>query len=72
MGYKKVYLDIQEEEAIERIKTAREKEGRPKAAYNAILKEGLALVLAQELTLMDQGEPEANENSHRRRRRRGA
>jgi hypothetical protein len=75
MGYRKVYLTIEEEEDIESIKNAREKEGREGAAYNAILKEGLAMVMDKELTLRVQGRTEvvseANEKSQTVRSRRG-
>lgn len=56
MGYRKVYLTIEEEEDIERIRDRRRAEGRGAYAYNAILKEGLAMVTAQELTRGPMGE----------------
>lgn len=72
MGYRKVYLTIDEEEDIERIKSMRENDGRPGAAYNAILKEGLAMVLGQELTLRSKAvASEVSDSSRRVRRRRG-
>jgi hypothetical protein len=78
MGYRKVYLTQEEEEDIDRVKATREKEGRLGAAYNAILKEGLAMVVGKELGRTAQGDEqlplEANVStvSARRRRRRGA
>lgn len=87
MGYRKVYLDMQEEEDIAMVKAWREKEGLPGAAFNAILKEGLATVVSTTIALRNnrpQGEAgevvssanevvsEANESSSRRRRRRRA
>jgi molybdenum-dependent DNA-binding transcriptional regulator ModE len=80
MGYRKVYLTIEEEEDIARIKAMRTNDGRGGAAYNAILKEGLAMVLTRELELrrkavlpMDQEGQEAPQSEVvpvRRRRKR--
>lgn len=77
MGYRKVYLTIEEEEDIAKVKAWREKEGRGGAAYNAILKEGLRLVLGHELEVRRQKALEAKQSSSSdaarpvRRRRRG-
>jgi hypothetical protein len=54
MGYRKVYLTMEEEDDIKNIKDMREVEGRGGAAYNAILKEGLALVKARDQELRAQ------------------
>lgn len=83
MGYRKVYLTIEEEEDIANIKAWREKGEREGAAFNAILKEGLAMVMGKELELRNKGRTEvvskanevvseANDNRIRRKRlRRG-
>lgn len=86
MGYRKVYLTMDEEEDIARIKSMREKEGRPNTAYNAILKEGLAMVMGTELARKAQvrsaqevvatsetvSDPNHSSNQIARRRRRRA
>lgn len=75
MGYRKVYLTIEEEEDIAKIKAWREQSGQAGAAFNAILKEGLALVMAQELRARSgkvRGTNEISQEPPRRRRRRGA
>jgi hypothetical protein len=54
MGYRKVYLTLEEEDDIKNIKDMRELEGRGGAAFNAILKEGLALVKAKDQELRSQ------------------
>jgi hypothetical protein len=49
MPYRKVYLTIEEEEDLQRLSAARREKGQPNAAFNAILKEGLGMVVDSEL-----------------------
>jgi hypothetical protein len=48
MPYRKVYLTIEEEDDLQLLSATRKENKKPNSAFNAILKEGLGLVLDQE------------------------